>query len=93
MESNREVKATHWTLLLTIPFSDPAFRALARTVLRCNSGRSVRQMTADFAKAFKGKTEKEVNALADEAVKAVRRKPAERKPAERKSAERKFLTK
>jgi prevent-host-death family protein len=34
------------------------------------------QMTAEFAKAFKGKTEKEVNALADEAVKAVRRKPA-----------------
>ena len=33
------------------------------------------QMTADFARAFKGKTEKEVNALANEAVKAVRRKP------------------
>jgi len=37
------------------------------------------QMTADFAKAFKGRTEKEANALADEAVNAVRRKPTPRK--------------
>jgi len=42
------------------------------------------QMTADFAKAFKGKTEKEINALADEAVNAVRRKPTEKTPAARK---------
>jgi prevent-host-death family protein len=34
------------------------------------------QMTAQFAKAFAGKAEKEVDALVDEAVKAVRRKPA-----------------
>jgi prevent-host-death family protein len=34
------------------------------------------QMAADFAKAFAGKREKAVNALADEAVKAVRRKPS-----------------
>ncbi len=34
------------------------------------------QMTADFAKAFAGKGEKAVNALVDEAVKAVRRKPS-----------------
>lgn len=34
------------------------------------------QMTEDFARAFKGKAEKEVRALLGEAVKAVRRKPA-----------------
>ena len=34
------------------------------------------QMTADFAKAFAGKGGKAVNALVDEAVKAVRRKPS-----------------
>ncbi len=34
------------------------------------------QMTEDFARAFKGKAEKEVSALLGEAVKAVRRKPA-----------------
>ena len=34
------------------------------------------QMTADFAKAFAGKGEKEINAVVDEAVKAVRRKPS-----------------
>jgi len=34
------------------------------------------RMTADFAQAFKGKAEKEVEVLLDEAVKAVRRKPA-----------------
>ncbi len=34
------------------------------------------QMTADFAKAFAGKGEKTVNALVDQAVKAVRRKPS-----------------
>lgn len=34
------------------------------------------QMTADFARAFAGKGEKAINALVDEAVKAVRRKPA-----------------
>ena len=34
------------------------------------------QMTAQFAKAFAGKAEKEVDALVDEAVKAVRRKPS-----------------
>ena len=33
------------------------------------------QMTAQFAKAFAGKAEKEVDALVHEAVKAVRRKP------------------
>jgi len=33
-------------------------------------------MTADFAKAFAGMAEKEVEALVDEAVKAVRRKPS-----------------
>jgi prevent-host-death family protein len=38
------------------------------------------QMTAEFAKAFKGKTAKEVDALAGEAVKAVRRKSAGKKP-------------
>jgi prevent-host-death family protein len=38
------------------------------------------QMTAEFAKAFKGKTGKEVDALADEAVKAVRRKSAGKRP-------------
>lgn len=34
------------------------------------------QMTADFAKAFAGKGEKEINAVVDEGVKAVRRKPS-----------------
>lgn len=34
------------------------------------------QMAADFAKAFKNKAENEVNVLVDEAVNAVRRKPA-----------------
>ncbi len=34
------------------------------------------QMTAHFAKAFAGKGEKEINAVVDEAVKAVRRKPS-----------------
>jgi prevent-host-death family protein len=34
------------------------------------------QMTADFAKGFAGKAEKEVEALVDEAVKSVRRKPS-----------------
>lgn len=34
------------------------------------------QMTAEFAKAFAGKAEKEVEGLVDEAVKAVRRKSA-----------------
>ncbi len=33
------------------------------------------QMAAEFAKAFANKTEKEVNTLVGEAVKAVRRKP------------------
>ncbi len=33
------------------------------------------QMTAEFAKAFAGKDEKEVGALVDEAVKSARRKP------------------
>jgi len=33
------------------------------------------QMTTQFAKAFAGKAEKEVDALVDAAVKAVRRKP------------------
>ena len=36
------------------------------------------QMTAQFAKAFVGKAEKEVNALVDEAVKSVRRKSVSR---------------
>lgn len=34
------------------------------------------QMTAQFAKAFAGKAEKEVETLVDEAVKEVRRKPS-----------------
>ena len=34
------------------------------------------QMTAQFAKAFASQDEKEIEGLADEAVKAVRRKPA-----------------
>jgi prevent-host-death family protein len=34
------------------------------------------QMTAQFAKAFAGKAEKEIEALVDEAVKTVRRKPS-----------------
>ena len=51
------------------------------------------QMAADFAKAFKGRTEKEVDALTGEAVKAVRRKAAERKPAGKKLAEKKQLAK
>jgi len=34
------------------------------------------QMTAQFAKAFAGKAEREVEALVDEAVKSVRRKPS-----------------
>ena len=33
------------------------------------------QMTAQFAKAFAGKAEREVEALVDKAVKSVRRKP------------------
>jgi prevent-host-death family protein len=36
------------------------------------------QMVTEFAKAFEGKTERAVNALADAAVKAVRRKPAKK---------------
>lgn len=34
------------------------------------------QMTAQFAKAFADKAEKEIEGLVDEAVRAVRRKPA-----------------
>ncbi|MEX0958313.1 MAG: type II toxin-antitoxin system prevent-host-death family antitoxin [Burkholderiales bacterium] len=34
------------------------------------------QMTAQFAKAFAGKAEKDIEALVGEAVKAARRKPA-----------------
>jgi len=34
------------------------------------------QMTTEFAKAFAGKAEKDVDALVDEAVKTVRRKPS-----------------
>ena len=34
------------------------------------------QMTAQFARAFAGKAEKEVEALVDEAVRAVRRNPS-----------------
>lgn len=34
------------------------------------------EMTAQFAKAFAGKAEKEIEVLVDEAVEAVRRKPA-----------------
>jgi prevent-host-death family protein len=34
------------------------------------------QMTVQFAQAFAGKTEKEVDAIVDDAVKAVRRKPS-----------------
>ena len=34
------------------------------------------QMTAEFARAFAGKTEKQVSALVDEAVKTARRKPS-----------------
>ena len=36
------------------------------------------QMTAHFAKAFAGKGEKEINAVVDEAVKAVRRNPSKK---------------
>ena len=42
------------------------------------------QMTADFAKAFKGRTEKEVNTLANEAVNTVRRRPAKKTRVARK---------